>query len=140
MATTSKDHPWLSEFDETGMNEAWDHQNYHFKEDNPLKAHPDALNQGKVKLEQGDIPSAVLLFEAAVQQDAADNAAEAWSLLGTTQAKNEQDISAIAALKQALKLEPKDSVAMMALAVSFTNESYQAQACMTLQGTYVQNK
>ena len=59
---------------------------------------------------------------------------EAWHLLGTTQAKNEHDAAAIAALKNALELEPGSAAAQMALAVSYTNEAYQAQACHMLQG------
>ena len=50
------------------------------------------------------------------------------------QAKNEQDPLALAALRQSLKLEPKNLEAILSLAASFTNESYQAHACHALQG------
>ncbi|XP_059093109.1 peroxisomal targeting signal 1 receptor-like isoform X2 [Tigriopus californicus] len=117
---------WAQEFKDNSLLESYD-----FKSDNPLINHPNALSEGKLKLEKGDIPSAALLFEAVVQQEP-DNV-EAWTLLGTTQAKNDLDTSAIAALRKALTLDPNNSLARMALAVSLANESYQAQACHTLQ-------
>jgi len=65
-------------------------QQYTFEKENPLIDNENPLEEGKMKLAEGDLPSAVLLFEAAVQKD--DNCAEAWQLLGTTQAENEQVI------------------------------------------------
>lgn len=53
-----------------------------------MKDNTNALELGKEKLAVGDLPSAVLCFEAAVIQDA--NNSDAWALLGTTQAENEQ--------------------------------------------------
>jgi len=59
-----EDHPWLNDF--TNSYEPF--KEYKFAEENQLKDHQNALEEGKKMLEAGDLPSAVLLFEAAVQQ------------------------------------------------------------------------
>ena len=50
-----------------------------------------------------------------------------------THAQNEQDPSAIAALRRCVQLSPLNAAAWLALATSYTNESYQTPACEALK-------
>ncbi|KAJ0180690.1 hypothetical protein K1T71_004094 [Dendrolimus kikuchii] len=94
---------------------------YSFTEGNVMLENKSALEIGKEKLKMGDIPGAVLCFEAAAQQQPAS--AEAWFLLGTTQAENEQDPLAITALKKSLEIDPRQLEAYITLAAAYTNEN-----------------
>ncbi|OTF69110.1 peroxisomal biogenesis factor 5-like protein [Euroglyphus maynei] len=95
----------------------------------------DYIEQGKHRMQVGDLSAAVLLFEAAAQQQPEN--VEAWHLLGIANAKNENDHKSIAAFKRCLSLQPKDEQiileSLMYLATSFTNESMTTEACNSLQ-------
>ncbi|KAK6310306.1 hypothetical protein J4Q44_G00183610 [Coregonus suidteri] len=103
---------------------------YYFHTNNPYKEWPNAFEEGQQKARAGDLNNAVLLLEAAILQDPSDS--EAWQVLGTTQAENENEQAAIVSLQRCLDLHHNNLPALMALAVSLTNTGMQQDACEAL--------
>jgi len=103
---------------------------YKFNPNNPHQDAIDPFQEGLKKLEEGDIPSAVLYFESACQKDPSQHLY--WQYLGTSQAQNENDSQAILALKKCIDLQADNLTALMALAVSHTNQAEVREACENL--------
>ncbi|KAL8381159.1 hypothetical protein RB595_005442 [Gaeumannomyces hyphopodioides] len=107
-------------------------EEYLFEEDNIFKNQPNPFDEGmRIMEEGGNLSLAALAFEAAVQAN--PEHAEAWVQLGSAQAQNEKEDAAIRALEHAIKLDPNSSAALMALAVSYTNEGYDSTSHRTLE-------
>lgn len=93
---------------------------YVMAENNPFLGDPNALARGKELFRQGVLSEAALALEAAAQADPTD--AEAWRLLGTVHAENDDDERAIRAMRRALAAGPDDPDVLLALGVSHANE------------------
>jgi peroxin-5 len=93
---------------------------YVFEANNPFLTHMDPMAAGTSLLNQS-LSDAALAFEAAAQKS--PQYAEAWVQLGLTQAQNEKEEAAIRALERAVQVDPQRTDAIMALAISYTNES-----------------
>jgi len=106
-------------------------QIYAYSSENPFEGMQDSFEEGIRRMKIGDLSNAVLLFEADVQQN--PEHADGWYYLGQAHAQNEQELNAIKALTRALDLEPNKLGALMALAVSQTNESMHHKAVETLR-------
>ncbi|KAL9109094.1 MAG: hypothetical protein Q9227_006185 [Pyrenula ochraceoflavens] len=105
---------------------------YQFESQNPFVQQPDPFAEGiSILNSNGNLSLASLAFEAAVQRD--PNHAQAWQLLGHSQAQNEKETPAIRALERAVELDSTNLEALMGLAVSYTNEGYDSLAYRTLE-------
>jgi peroxin-5 len=73
----------------------------------------------------------VLALEAECQRNPGN--AEAWRLLGTVQAENDDDQQAIAAMNRALAADPSNLDVLLSLGVSHTNELEAGEALAFLR-------
>eukprot|EP00889_Picochlorum_renovo_P007529 jgi/Picre1/34559/NNA_002027.t1 len=99
---------------------------YRMSENNPFLGDMDSFTKGRKLFQQGLLSQAVLAIEAECQRNPGN--AEAWKLLGTVQAENDDDIQAIAAMNRALACDPNNTDVLLSLGVSHTNEFDQKAA------------
>lgn len=90
----------------------------------------------------GDIAEAIQYYEAAVTQNPQDSKVnlfkkntyfKAWTALGLCHAENEQDLQAISAFRRALEIDPQSQDALLAISVSYANESMENEALNQLE-------
>ena len=99
---------------------------YAMRADNPYSSHPSPLQEGIRLFRSGVLSEAALALEAAAARE--PGSAQAWRLLGTVHAENDDDGRAIAAMARALQAEPRDAEVLLSLGVSHTNELDAQQA------------
>uniref|UniRef100_A0A158PB47 TPR_REGION domain-containing protein n=1 Tax=Angiostrongylus cantonensis TaxID=6313 RepID=A0A158PB47_ANGCA len=130
------------------------HDLYVHQVHNPFLSHVDPMAEGDRFMQSGDLGNAMLAYEAAVQRNPNDakeinillfskkdsnkvvdefNELQAWCHLGLSHAENENDSKAILALNECLKIQPDYQEALLALAVSLTNESAENSALTQLE-------
>eukprot|EP00192_Tetraselmis_astigmatica_P006655 CAMPEP_0117683932 /NCGR_PEP_ID=MMETSP0804-20121206/20753_1 /TAXON_ID=1074897 /ORGANISM="Tetraselmis astigmatica, Strain CCMP880" /LENGTH=738 /DNA_ID=CAMNT_0005494737 /DNA_START=148 /DNA_END=2364 /DNA_ORIENTATION=+ len=115
----------LEDFPEASQN-----YDYQFNPANPFTGDPNALAKARDLFQTGVLSEAALALEAVVQREPGN--VEAWRLLGTVHAENDDDKQAINAMMQALKAGPEDPEVMLSLGVSHTNELDQPHALSRL--------
>lgn len=104
--------------------------NYDFQPNNPYLQSGD-MDFLKDVTRHRSLAESILALEAAVQRDPMD--ARSWYLLGSRQQENEKETAAIAALRRSVSVEPGNSDAWIALAVSYTNEGFREDAYDSLE-------
>lgn len=94
--------------------------------------YPNFMEQGLAFFQAGKIQTAVLSFEAELQNNSPDNA-EAWHMLGLCHAEHDLDVKAISCLERAVERDPYLLDALLALGVSYVNELDHARALTNLK-------
>ncbi|KAG1655784.1 hypothetical protein FOA52_013085 [Chlamydomonas sp. UWO 241] len=103
---------------------------YVFSRDNPFLGDADAFAKGKDLFRRGVLTEAALALESEVTSRPSN--AEAWRLLGTVHAENDDDPQAIAAMSSAQRADPSNLDVLLSLGVSHTNELASGEALQHL--------
>lgn len=101
-------------------------EEYIFKANNPFMTDMHSFAKAKSLFRHGILSEAVYALEAEVQRNPGN--VNAWRLLGTVHAENDDDTQAISAMAKALKADPTNAEVLLSLGVSYTNELDQRRA------------
>ena len=82
-------------------------EDYVFKPNNPFMADMHSFAKAKSLFRHGILSEAAYALEAEVQRQ--PNNVDAWRLLGTVHAENDDDTQAISAMARALKADPTNA-------------------------------
>ncbi len=82
----------------------------------------------------------ILRLEALLQQSCANSNSSLWHQLGMAQQENENDLYAIAALKNAVSLNPAQLESWLLLSASYTNENFKTEACWALESWFMHHR
>lgn len=82
-------------------------EDYVFKANNPFMADMHSFAKAKSLFRHGILSEAAYALEAEVQRQ--PNNVDAWRLLGTVHAENDDDTQAISAMARALKADPTNA-------------------------------
>jgi Flp pilus assembly protein TadD len=137
----------LTHDEEGDMDEMWNRleQNLHdidinpkeralFLDDNPFlysEGDLDLINLAKTDLESNNLINARYALEAEVQKTPENS--EAWLMLGKMHTENDRDDLAIDCFQQAVKVDPFNADALLALGISCTNEFDEFEAMVHLK-------
>jgi peroxin-5 len=111
---------------------------YKFGQDaNPFLDSKDSFADGLALLKAGRLKEAISAFEATVQKQ--PDHAEAWRYLGQSNAENEEESGAIAALLQCINRDPYNLDALLMLGVSYTNDLEEMRALKYLKTWLLNN-
>jgi peroxin-5 len=132
--------------DAGGLDQAWSETSvtanladrpYELAAQNKFASAEDPFGRGMELFRAGNLPDAILAFEAAVSQDGSH--AEAWRMLGVAHQENDQDTKAIACLERAVDNDAYNIDALLGLGVSYVNELDQQRALKNLKAWVVNN-
>ena len=112
-------------------------QTYELEQNNPFAEASNAFDEGMKFFQAGNLPQAVLAFQAVVGKE--PNHSEAWRMLGVVHQENDEDKKAILCLERAVEHDAYNLDALLALGVSYVNELDHSNALKNLKAWVVNN-